>query len=109
MSGTPLLVLIGPPGVGKSTVAVAVADVLGAPLRDTDSDGETTVGRPISEIFVEEGEETFRAAEAAAVADALARHAIASGLLIATYERPDGSVRVPEALVPYVGRSVLTP
>ncbi|MBM6546555.1 AAA family ATPase [Janibacter sp. YIM B02568] len=72
MSGTPLLVLIGPPGVGKSTVAVAVADVLGAPLRDTDSDVENTVGRPISEIFVEEGEQTFRAAEAAAVADALA-------------------------------------
>ena len=32
-----------------------------------------------------------------AVADALARHAIASGLLIATYERPDGSVRVGSA------------
>jgi Raf kinase inhibitor-like YbhB/YbcL family protein len=32
-----------------------------------------------------------------AVADAVARHAIASGLLIATYERPDGSVRVGSA------------
>ena len=39
------------------TLDTTVADVLGAPLRDTDSDVETTVGRPISEIFVEEGEE----------------------------------------------------
>ena len=71
MSGTPLLVLIGPPGVGKSTVAAAVSDVLEVPLRDTDSDVEERLGRPISEIFVEEGEEAFRAAEAEAVADAL--------------------------------------
>lgn len=71
MSGVPLLVLIGPPGVGKSTVAAAVSDVLEIPLRDTDSDVEERLGRPISEIFVEEGEEAFRAAEADAVADAL--------------------------------------
>lgn len=71
MSGVPLLVLIGPPGVGKSTVAAAVSDVLEVPLRDTDSDVEERLGRPISEIFVEEGEEAFRAAEADAVADAL--------------------------------------
>lgn len=71
MSGVPLLVLIGPPGVGKSTVAAAVSDVLEVPLRDTDSDVEERLGRPISDIFVEEGEEAFRAAEADAVADAL--------------------------------------
>ena len=71
MSGTPRLVLVGPPGVGKSTVAAAVAVRLEAPLRDTDSDVETTAGRPIADIFLEDGEERFRELEAAAVLDAL--------------------------------------
>ena len=69
----PALVLIGPPGVGKSTVAAAVAERLGADLRDTDADVEVALGKSISDVFVEDGEEAFRAAEAAAV-DAALQH-----------------------------------
>ena len=37
MSGAPFVVVIGPPGVGKSTVAAALAQRLGRRLVDTDA------------------------------------------------------------------------
>lgn len=70
----PRLVLIGPMGAGKSTVAALVADAWGIAARDTDADVEAREGREISEIFVDSGEAHFRALEAVAVADALAHH-----------------------------------
>lgn len=72
VSAAPLVVLVGPPGVGKSTVAALLAERVGAPLRDSDSDVEAAAGRPIADIFVEEGEEYFRGLETAAAAAALA-------------------------------------
>ena len=71
---TPKVVLIGPMGAGKSTVAGLLARAWGVPARDTDADVEAAEGREISEIFVDSGEAHFRALEAAAVADALASH-----------------------------------
>lgn len=71
MSG-PVVVLVGPPGAGKSTVGGALADRLGIPLVDTDTEVETTTGRSISDIFVEDGEAAFRDLERAAVMQALA-------------------------------------
>ncbi|GLX52227.1 shikimate kinase [Streptomyces hygroscopicus subsp. hygroscopicus] len=73
MSG-PRLVLVGPMGVGKSTVGRLLAERLGTGYRDTDDDIVAAEGRAISEIFVDEGEEFFRALEKAAVATALAEH-----------------------------------
>ena len=73
MSG-PRVVLVGPMGAGKTTVARLLADAWGVPARDTDVDIEVTEGRSISDIFVDDGEEHFRALERAAVADALATH-----------------------------------
>jgi len=70
----PLLVLVGPPGAGKSTVGRQVADRLGVAFRDTDRDVEVVAGKRISEIFIDDGEERFRALEEAAVASALAEH-----------------------------------
>ncbi|MEU8442183.1 3-dehydroquinate synthase [Streptomyces microflavus] len=74
MSG-PLVVLVGPMGVGKSTVGELLAARLGTTYRDTDADVVAEAGKPIAEIFYDEGEEHFRALERRAVATALAGHA----------------------------------
>jgi shikimate kinase len=73
MSG-PLVVLVGPMGVGKSTVGQLLAERLGVGYRDTDDDIVAAQGRSIAEIFVDEGEETFRAIEKQAVHTALGEH-----------------------------------
>ncbi|SEN86759.1 shikimate kinase [Actinacidiphila rubida] len=73
-AGPPLVVLVGPPGAGKTTVGRLLADRLGVAYRDTDGDIETTAGKPIPEIFFDEGEPHFRELERAAVRDALAGH-----------------------------------
>jgi shikimate kinase len=69
-----VVVLVGPPGAGKTTVGQAVADRLGVAFRDTDADVERTTGRSIGDLFVEDGEAAFRALERDAVAAALAEH-----------------------------------
>jgi shikimate kinase len=69
-----MIVLVGPMGAGKTTVAGLLAERLGSSVRDTDQDVEATTGRTISEIFVDDGEAAFRALEHAAVASALATH-----------------------------------
>ncbi len=61
-------------GAGKSTVARALAREWGVAVRDTDDDIEAAEGRPISEIFVDDGESHFRELEVAAVASALDSH-----------------------------------
>lgn len=70
----PLIVLVGPMGVGKSTVGELLADRLGTGYRDTDADVVATAGKPIAEIFYDEGEEHFRALEREAVRAAVAEH-----------------------------------
>ncbi|MFJ9542034.1 shikimate kinase [Streptomyces sp. NPDC101225] len=74
MSAVPVVVLVGPMGVGKSTVGQLLAGRLGVGYRDTDDDIVAGQGRTIAEIFVDEGEETFRAIEKEAVHRALAGH-----------------------------------
>jgi shikimate kinase len=68
----PRCVLVGPMGAGKTTVGELLAAELGVSFRDTDADIVAVAGRPISEIFVDDGEDAFRALERAAVATALA-------------------------------------
>ncbi|MGV9425666.1 shikimate kinase [Streptomyces sp. NPDC003656] len=75
MSGMPVVVLVGPMGVGKSTVGRLLAERLGAVFRDTDDDIVSAQGRAIADIFVDEGEEVFRGLEKRAVAAAVAGHA----------------------------------
>ncbi|OIJ85314.1 shikimate kinase [Streptomyces sp. MUSC 14] len=74
MSSVPAIVLVGPMGVGKSTVGQLLAERLGLGYRDTDDDIVAEQGRSIAEIFVDDGEPAFRAIEKLAVATALAEH-----------------------------------
>ncbi len=68
----PVAVLIGPPGAGKSTVGALLAARLKVAFTDTDAEVEATAGKPVSDIFIEDGEPAFREIERAAVARALA-------------------------------------
>lgn len=69
-----LVVLVGAPGSGKTTVGMKLARRLGVAFRDVDHDIEAAEGKPISEIFVDDGEPHFRALEHDAVTAALADH-----------------------------------
>lgn len=68
---SPVVVLVGVPGSGKSTVGRRLAEVRGSDFADTDELIVEREGRPISDIFVESGEEYFRAVEKVVVSEAL--------------------------------------
>ena len=57
------LLLIGMPGCGKTTIGRELARCLNRPLEDVDRRIAATAGRPIPEIFAQEGEEGFRIRE----------------------------------------------
>lgn len=59
------IVLVGAPGSGKSTVGRLLADRLGRRFVDVDAVIEQRAGKPIAEIFADEGEPAFRAVEEA--------------------------------------------
>jgi shikimate kinase len=71
----PVLVFVGPPGAGKSSVGRNVAQRLGLELRDTDEQVAQLAGMSVADIFVELGEPAFREWERLAVAEGLAEHA----------------------------------
>ncbi|MDR0626170.1 MAG: shikimate kinase [Bifidobacteriaceae bacterium] len=76
------LVLIGPPGSGKTTTGRELAGLLRLPFLDTDHMVEAQSGRTISDIFVREGEDAFRALERTAVAEAM-NQAAREGVVVA--------------------------
>lgn len=57
------IVLIGPPGAGKSSVGRSLAKELSWDFKDSDIEVEKKTGKRISEIFVDEGEAVFRGLE----------------------------------------------
>jgi shikimate kinase len=87
----PVAVLVGPPGAGKTTIGHLLAEAFGVSFRDTDTDIEQGAGKPIPEIFVDEGEDHFRALERAAVRNALSTHdgvlALGGGAILAPETR----------------------
>lgn len=73
-ANSPAIVLVGPMGVGKTTVGRVLAERLGTGFRDTDTDIVDSAGKPISDIFIDEGEPHFRELERQAVRAAVAEH-----------------------------------
>ena len=61
------VILIGMPGCGKSTLASRLSAVTGRPYRDSDSLVEERTGRRVRDILVQDGEESFRMLETAAL------------------------------------------
>ena len=96
----PLIVLIGLPGSGKSTVGRLLARRLGVPFNDSDHVIEQRIGCSIRSFFDREGETAFRDVEEATFADLLGATAgvIATGggsvLRPATRERLHASATV---------------
>lgn len=70
----PAVVLVGPPGAGKTSVATVLGERTGLAVRDTDADVEQQAGVSVSDIFIQQGEPEFRRREHDAVARALAEH-----------------------------------
>jgi shikimate kinase len=68
----PVAVFVGAPGAGKSTIGAAVAAMLGVPFADADTIIEERAGKPIPEIFFDDGEEAFRAMERSVIAETVA-------------------------------------
>jgi len=68
----PVVIVIGPPGAGKTTVGALLAARLGVSFTDTDAEVEAVAGKPVSDIFVEDGEPAFRELEREAVARVIA-------------------------------------
>jgi shikimate kinase len=73
-------ILIGPPGAGKTTVGGLLAEILRVEFVDTDAVIEAVAGKPVSDIFTEDGEPAFRAMEREAAAAAIAGHRGVLGL-----------------------------
>jgi shikimate kinase len=67
------LVLVGLPGVGKSTVGAAVAERLGWPFVDFDAEIERRERRTVAELFAAEGERYFRERERELTAEVAGR------------------------------------
>ena len=76
----PAAILIGPPGAGKSTVGPLLAALLGVRFMDTDDAVAAVAGKPVGEIFIDDGEAAFRGMEREAVAEAITGHRGVLGL-----------------------------
>ena len=65
------IVIVGAPGAGKSTVGRRLARRWGVSFRDSDQMVEAEAGKSVADIFVDEGEASFRARERDVIAKAL--------------------------------------
>jgi 3-dehydroquinate synthase len=80
MQDTRNIVLTGFMGTGKSTIGRLLAERLARPFVDMDATLVEQFGKPIAEVFAQEGEATFRVAEAQLCAQLAAQE----GLVIST-------------------------
>jgi len=68
---SPIAVLVGAPGAGKSSVGRRLAGKLGVDFADSDALVEARAGKPVADIFVSDGEVAFRDLERVEIAKAL--------------------------------------
>lgn len=71
LRNSPRVILVGPPGSGKSTIGRRLAHALGVSIFDTDAAIERETGRTIAEIFANDGEPEFRKIEERVVRQAV--------------------------------------
>jgi shikimate kinase len=87
----PTLVIVGPPGAGKTTVGRILARRLGVAFADVDAMIEEQTGKSIADLFLEDSEDGFRTLERKVVAEALASHdgvlALGGGAVLAAETR----------------------
>lgn len=100
MSDDALVVLVGSPGAGKSTVGRRVAETLKVPFADSDALVEASAGMSVSDIFISSGEDEFRRLEAATIKTALSER---SGIL----SLGGGAVLDPRTRAALVGHRVV--
>lgn len=67
----PRVILIGPMGSGKTTIGSLLAEKLGLSFRDTDHLIEEQEKKSVSQIFLDQGEDAFRAIEKRVLRDEL--------------------------------------
>jgi shikimate kinase len=94
---SPVLILVGPPGAGKSTIGRMVAATLGVDFHDFDHDIEREYGMPAGELVVEVGRERFQELELQLLQKVLPDH---TGVLALGGGTPTAS-GVAELLAPY--------
>jgi 3-dehydroquinate synthase len=83
------VVLIGPTGAGKTTTGAALATLLGWRLLDLDTIIAAAAGVAVRDIFARDGEDGFRAHEAAALAQALTERRVVIATGAGMVERAD--------------------
>ena len=67
----PRAIIIGAPGAGKTSVGRRVAERLGVEFHDSDAAIEKRAGKPVSDIFLSDGETEFRRLEREVIAESL--------------------------------------
>lgn len=100
--GSTVAVIVGLPGVGKSTVGRRSAKKLGWGFVDLDSVVEERAGMSIREIFSDRGEDEFRMLETEALSECLGSHdpcVVATGGGVVLAERNRQSLKSARAVV----------
>ncbi len=97
-----MIVLVGFMGAGKTTIGQLLAERLGLPFTDSDQVIEQRAGRPVAQIFAEDGEPAFRALEHQVIADLLDGPALVLALGGGAAEHPGTRERLAAAKVVYL-------
>ena len=97
-----MIVLVGFMGAGKTTVGTLLAARLGLPFTDSDQVIEQRAGRPVRQIFAEDGEPAFRALEHQVIAELLDGPPIVLALGGGAPEHPQTRNKLANAQVVYL-------